>query len=275
MAAAIPVLAYHSLNIAGNEYAGNDHVAFARDLELVTRLGWRVMPLEKIVDGWLAGAPIEKTLGLSFDDGSDFDFHDLPHPTAGSQRSMLNIMRDFQARHPGAQPGLHATSFVIVSPEARHELTGTCMLGLPWWNDDWWSEAAASGLMAIANHSWDHNHATLAQVAQRDQRKGDFFCIDTAADADAQIRAGAHFLASHLDCAPAPLFAYPYGHVNDYLRSEYLPAQARSATPFVKAAFSTAPGAIIATSDRWNLPRYVCGADWKTEAELEAILSAF
>ena len=270
----VPVLTYHALNIAGNEYAGNDHVAFASDLELVGTLGWKIAPLHRIVDAFLGeAAPLpKKTLAVTFDDATDFDFHDLPHPTAGLQRSMLNIMRDFAAAHPGAQPDLHATSFAIASPAARAAMDRVCILGRGWMSDTWWPNAVDSGLMGIANHSWDHTHEAVEPVAQRNQEKGNFFCIDSEVDADAQIRDAARFIASRAPSPAAALFGYPYGHVNDFLSREYLPRQAASNTPFVKAAFGTEAGRIAAASDRWNLPRYVFGWHWKSSEELARLL---
>src|SRR5690606_8365742 len=34
----VPILTYHAVNIAGNDYADNDHVAFAADLRLIDDL---------------------------------------------------------------------------------------------------------------------------------------------------------------------------------------------------------------------------------------------
>ena len=48
--AGIPILTYHSLNIAGNDYLGNDHVALREDLHLLTALGWRIVPLAWLAD---------------------------------------------------------------------------------------------------------------------------------------------------------------------------------------------------------------------------------
>ncbi len=272
----IPVLTYHALNISGNDYANNDHVAFASDLELINKLGWRIQPLHHIVDClfYKGGSLPDKTIALTFDDATDFDFDDLPHPTAGMQRSMLNIMRDFAARYPEAQPGLHATSFVIASPEARAAMDRACIIDRNWMNDSWWPEAVASGLMGIANHSWDHNHECMERVAQRNQEKGNFFCIDTDADADAQIREAAQFIRRRAPNPSVGLFGYPYGHVNEFLSKEYLPRQGASSAPFVKAAFGTDAGMMTHASDRWNLPRYVCGWHWKSTDELTAILSS-
>ena len=270
----VPVLTYHALNISGNDYANNDHVAFASDLEMVTALGWRIAPLRLVVDAYLGSAPAlgDKTLAVTFDDATDFDFHDLPHPTAGQQRSMLNIMRDFVAAHPGAQPGLHATTFAIASPDARAAMDRICILGRSWMNDAWWPEAVATGLIGIANHSWDHNHEAVERVAQRNQEKGNFFCIDNENDANAQIRQSARFIEARAPSPAVSLFGYPYGHVNEFLSRDYLPRQAATNAPFVNAAFGTAAGKIHAGCDRWNLPRYVCGWHWKSSEELGQLL---
>ena len=74
----VPVLAYHSNNIAGNDYADNDHVALAHDLRLIHRRGLRIVSLARVVDALLGAAPeasVENAVALSFDDGSWFDWH--------------------------------------------------------------------------------------------------------------------------------------------------------------------------------------------------------
>ena len=175
----ILVLAYHSINIAGNDYVNNDHVALAEDLQLLTELGYHILPLDRIVESIGSNAldllP-RRTAAITFDDGQDFDFFDLPHPEWGVQRSFFNIISDFRRSANGRkQPDLHATSFVIVSPSARSELDQTCMLGCGWWNDRWWQAAIGTGLLGIGNHSWDHNHPTLRTVAHAGQQRGTFF----------------------------------------------------------------------------------------------------
>ena len=116
-----PVLLYHSQNVAGNEYASNDHVALADDLRLINSLGLKIIPLAWLVD-WLLGErdmDIAHCVCLSFDDGVDADVRDLDFPGFGMQRGFLNIMRDFRNElGPGVQANLHGTSFVIASPEA-------------------------------------------------------------------------------------------------------------------------------------------------------------
>src|SRR5512142_291153 len=164
----VPILTWHAMHVDGPDYARNDHVAFARDIETIHALGLTIVPLAAIADAVIDGrlGDLAGCVGLSFDDGSDFDFHDLPHPAQGVQRGMLGILSDFRARHgAAAQPRLHATSFAIAAPTARKSLDETCMIGCRWWNDDWWRAAESTGLMAVESHSWDHNHESLERTA--------------------------------------------------------------------------------------------------------------
>lgn len=266
----VPVLTYHSNNISGNAYADNDHVALAADLRLIHRLGLRIVPLARVVDVLHGEAPestLGKTIAVTFDDGSWFDWHDLDHPTCGPQRSFAGILRDFVAE-TGAPA--HATSFVIVSPDARATLDQTCLIGRGWWGDDWWLPAQREGLLAIESHSWDHNHHTLPVTVQHEQLKGTFRTIDTYADADAEIRQAADWLDAHLAPHRASLFAYPYGESNDYLVDEYLPRFAHEHR--LRAAFSTEPAPVEASSNPWCLPRFVCGQHWRSTDDLQRIL---
>lgn len=269
----IPVLAYHSLNIDNNEYSGNDHVAFASDLHLIHGLGRRVIPLTWVVD-WVLGrrpwAHVAGGVALTMDDGSCFDFYDMEHPTCGRQRSMMGILQDFQHELGAVQPLLQATSFVIAGPGPRDELDQTCLVNKGWWTDSWWHEAASSGLMAVENHSWDHLHPTLARVAHSRQAKGDFAQVDNVADADAQIARASHYIHEKSSYTPR-YFAYPTGHYNDFLVREYLPRYRHRHGLF--AAFTTEPRPVTYQDNRWLLPRYVCGCDWRTSDELRSILS--
>ena len=271
----IPILTYHALNIEGNNYLGNDHAAFREDLRLLTALGWQIIPLAEIVQLLIdphAVWPV-KCAAITFDDGTNFDFEDLPHPSAGLQRSMLNIMRDFTIAHPQAQPTMHATSFVIASKDARETMDRTCILGRGWMRDNWWPSAVASGFFHIANHSWDHCHDSLAHIVQRDQLKGTFAGVDNIADADAQIKVAAESIGRVAPNPGVSMFAFPYGIANPYLLEEYLPQQAETGGgQFVRAAFSTEPAPVTRDTNRWWVPRYVCGHHWKSTDELKAIL---
>jgi peptidoglycan/xylan/chitin deacetylase (PgdA/CDA1 family) len=266
----VPVLTYHSNNISGNDYASNDHVALAEDLRVIHREGLRIVPLARVVDVLLGEAPesaVESAVALSFDDGSWFDWHDVDHPGCGPQRSFAGILRDFVAE-TGAPA--HATSFVIVSPEARSALDRTCLVGRGWWDDAWWPVAQREGLLAIESHSWDHNHHTLPATVQREQRKGTFRAIDSYQDADAEIRQAADWLDALLAPHRASLFAYPYGESNDYLVREYLPRFMHEHR--LRAALGTEPRPAERGSSRWYLPRYVCGHHWTDPSELDRLL---
>ena len=278
----IPVLTYHSMNVHGNDPWNNDLVALARDLERISEAGFEVVALHDVVDAWLshfAGLQGRKVVALTCDDGSDFDFFDLPHPQWGIQRSVLNVLRDFRRAHPAAQPFLHITSFVIVSPGARAALDRTCMLGKGWWIDDWWRSAAASSLMGIANHSWDHNHESLPALGFSGMRRGSFESIDSRELADFEISQAERFLRRKAPNDSWGLFAYPYGEFNEYLDGyfeasvRWRPLQPSSwSRPRFRAAFTTEPAYLSRESLRWRLPRFVCGRDWKSPDELQRIL---
>jgi len=269
----IPVLTYHGMNITENTYSGNDHLALASDLETIDELGFRVVPLSRVVD-WhqrlLADQGMSRAVAITFDDGSWFDYYDLEHPACGPQRSMFNILLDFQARSPSSRQ-VHATSFVISSPQARASLDKSCLIGKDWWGDQWWLEATASGLMDIECHSWDHVHPGLDRVAQQDQIKGDFREINTYADADIQFTRAGEYIGKVLDGRKPTLFAYPYGHASDYAVSEYLPNH--QLEHGIRAAFATGPEAVSKSDNIWLLPRFVCGPDWQSPQGLKDILN--
>ena len=269
----LPILTYQPMVIDGNDYAANHLRAFAQDLREVTDAGFRIVPLREAIAAWLEGRREELRGAVAFcvEDGSDFDFIDLPHPTAGTQRSVFNALQDFQRERPGAQPALHATSFVIASPAARAELDRACMLGQGWWSDHWWREAIASGLMHIGNHSWDHHHEALPESFSLGTRRGTFVTIDTRERADHEIRQAASHLRAHADNPGTELFAYPYGEANEYLAKEYLPRF--GAELGLRAAFTDRPGFLEEGSDRWRVPRWMFGRDWKSPRELRELLA--
>ena len=270
--AAVPVLTYHGTRVGGPDPATNDHVALAADLERLHALGVRVVSLAELARALVEGrlGSLRGCVALSLDDGSDFDARDLPHPAWGPQRAMLAILRDFRARHGvAAQPGLHATSFVIVSPEARVRMDRHELIGCGWWNDDWWREAEASGMMAVESHSWDHNQLTLERSATSAPRGG--FAITDRADADAEIAQATRYLRERRGRGGEALFAYPYGPASDYLADEYFPDT--SAGHGVYAAFTTGAKPVTAGTGRWRIPRFVCGHDWRSPDDLERLLA--
>lgn len=273
------ILTYHSHNISGTEYATNDHVALARDLRLLQTLGARIRPLADIAraarDG-LEGSDEGPLVGISFDDGPSFDFADFDHPRFGPQRGFLNILRDFRAEVGArAQPALHATSFVIASPNARGAMERAPDCGYPhmagWLGEHWWNEAIDSGLMAIGNHSWDHVHHAVDRTAISAVARDDFTLVDNYTDADREIRDAADYINARVG-GRCELFAFPFGHANAYLVNEYLPL--RGQEHGMVAAFGTGGRAIARDDSIWNLPRLVCGEHWTSPEGLEAFLAA-
>ena len=271
-AARVPILTWHASDVAGPDHGSNDHVAFREDLEHLTRLGLRVVPLAAIARSLARGelSSLEGCIGLSFDDGTDFDFHDMPHPQWGPQRSMSNILADFRARHgKDTQPSLHATAFAVVSPEARRKLDEACLIGCRWWHDDWYAAAERRGTIAIECHSWDHNHASLSDSVSRAPRGG--FMIDNDADAEAEISEATRVLRTLRKRDGDVLFGYPYGDVSDFLARDWFPRRAESLG--IAAAFSADDEEPVhASSSLWAIPRFTARHQWKTPGELERLL---
>lgn len=269
----VPVLTYHSNNIAGNAYTGNDHVAFAADLRLIDDLGLRIVPVQRVVDTLLGRRDddLDRCVALTCDDGTDFDYRDIDHPTDGMQRSLYNCLRDFRDERPQAQPDLHLTTFVIADPAARARMDVACMAGKGWMNDGWWREVEASGLVAIENHSWDHNHPCLPSPGPLGLERGDFFAVANEAQAEFEIAQAQDFIETCLGRRPR-LFCHPFGHVGDFLHKDWLPR--RGPQTGLDAAFGDGAVPISDAADRWNLPRYICGWHWKSPDELRTILSS-
>jgi hypothetical protein len=265
----VPVLTYHAVNIAGNDYANNDHVAFAADLRLIGEMGLRVVPLSWVVDQLLGDThrDLSNAVALTCDDGTDLDFFDIDFPPHGVQRSFYNGLLDAQS---AAQPDLHLTCFVIASPQAREHLDRECIFGRGWMSERWWQPAAQSGRIAIENHSFDHNHASIPLPGIGGMQRGSFFPVDNRERADAEIVAAARYIDRVIAPARTTLFCYPYGNVNDFLRREYFPHLQN--VHGMRAAFGDGAEPIHAQSDRWNLPRYICGHHWKSQDELRVIL---
>jgi peptidoglycan/xylan/chitin deacetylase (PgdA/CDA1 family) len=269
----VRVLAYHSHNISGNEYATNDHVALASDLETLHRLDARIVPLETIAAAVREGRADtdERLVGLSFDDGPVFDVEDFVHERFGPQRGFANILRDFCAR-TGREAC--ATSFVIASPEARRAMERAPECGYPdradWLGEHWWKPAADGATIAIGNHSWDHVHHVPPRIAADVAERDDFSLVRDYAGADAEIRRAADYINARVD-GRCRLFAFPFGHVNDFLVNEYLPG--RMHEHGMSAAFGVDDACITGKTSVWNIPRVVCGAHWRSPAGLAALLS--
>jgi hypothetical protein len=268
----LPVLTYHAANVAGAGYAQNDHVALAADLAMFAAEGWRVVPLMWGVEQFLglADRDLERCVALSCDDGTDLDVRDVDWPGQGMQRGFRGILADAAAAHPHLAP--HLTSFVIADPQARARMDAVCLHGLGWMGE-WWADADAAWDFEIGCHSWDHNHDVLepAPAPLAAMARGDFFQVDDAARARFQIDQALAYINARIAPRPCRLFAYPYGHAGDYLRDDYLPL--RGADLGLLAAFGVQGEAMHAGSDRWQLPRFVCGWHWKTPVALQELLN--
>jgi len=264
------ILTWHSINVLDNTRAGNDLVAFSEDLALLHRLGWTILPLVDALARLDSGDLPARTAVLTLDDGSIMDFHQFDHPTCGRQTSAIERLRRFAEGLPDDSPHVaHVTSFVIASPDARAELDRVDYMSLGVWPDDWWRQANQSGLMSVESHSWDHNHGSLARTAQRNNERGAFRLIETESECRAEVERASDYIEFRSGRRPR-FFAYPYGQASDYLRYEYLPARGRSLG--LEAALGCTPEPVTPASDRWFLPRFVCGRDWKSAAEFEAVL---
>ena len=264
------ILTYHSQNIAGRETSNNDHVALAADLDALHSAGCRFVSLDTLVKGLFEGATLpsgQPLICLTFDDGCDFDVRTLEFPGYGRQPGFLQIMEAFVNRQGNeAQPGLHATSFVIASHEARQLIDRKSLFGSGHISDDWWSSADAHPLMSIGNHGWDHNHPDLEEGPYA---RGGFEMVGSFEHCQQQVVQAAESI-EHITGRKPRLFAYPFGESSEYIRTEYFPL--RRGEHGCLAAVGTEPGPVSDQSDRWNLPRFVCGRDWSTPAELLAVL---
>jgi len=264
------ILTWHSINVLANDYGANDPIAFREDLQLLDRQGWRIAPLDDALNDLAAGCLEYPTVVLTVDDGSILDFEDFDHPSCGPQTSLFHSLEHFRDHTSSTGHRPHLSSFVIASPEARKELDESDYMSLNVWPDHWWQNANRSGLVSIESHSWDHNHASLAQTAQRDNQRGDFRLIATEAECRIEIDRASDYIEVRAGRRPA-YFAYPYGQASDYLRADYFPSNAERLG--LKAALGCDPEPVTRGSDRWFLPRYMCGRDWKQPGELIAILN--
>lgn len=270
----IPILTYHSMRGHLPSYESNDHIALEEDLRTIQRLGYGVVPLRSIAR-FVAGEidlPADiKAVGLAFDDGSHWDWYDFDFPGELFLKGMRRILQEAGEAPQGAGlPRPTATSFVIVSPEARFQIDARVVGGRNAWTDKWWREAASGSVIDIGNHSWDHLHPAIDQVAQREQRRGTFLAIDTYADADAQIRAAEDYIDRVTGDRSSRLFAYPFGEAPGYLADEYFPKFRKEHRQ--EAAFTTGGDYAVRGGNRWRIPRFTSGEHWTSPAELEAIL---
>ena len=268
------ILTYHSQNIAGNDTANNDHTALAADLQALHDAGCRFVSVLSLVNHLFGGGPTDSNhdpdqpvISLTFDDGCDFDVYTTEFAEFGIQTGFLRLLEDFIRKNgQQAQPGLHATSFVIASPEARQAIDQGSLFGQGHMSDDWWHAAASHPLLDIGNHGWDHNHPDLPA---EDYPRGGFTSVETFEHCHHQVVQAGAFIEEKTGQWPQ-VFAYPFGESSDYIRNEFFPKYGGEHRSL--AALGTCAGLVTTASNRWDLPRYVCGRDWSAPTELLAAL---
>jgi hypothetical protein len=90
--------------------------------------------------------------------------------------------------------------------------------------------------------------------------------------ANQQVRYARSYIESIAPNPGSALLAFPYGDYSSYLIEKYLPEEQHSHGTI--AAFTTEPGVITESSNRWTLPRYTCGHHWDSPATLSDLLRA-
>lgn len=264
-----PILTWHSINVLANAYEQNDPLAFETDLRLLDELGWTIISLGSALRHLQHGSLPEKSVVLTADDGSILDYANFHHPTCGWQKSLFTRLYDFSQSKCHQNHEFHLSVFVIASPKARAELDEVDYMSLGVWPDYWWFDANQSGMMAVESHSWDHNHASLQRSVQRGNHRGDFYCIETSSEAWSEIDVASDYIEL-LSVRRPEFFAYPYGHCSRFLKDTYFPD--RGECLGLRAALGTEPKPVTEDSDRWCLPRFVFGRDWRSPKALRDLL---
>ncbi len=132
-------------------------------------------------------------------------------------------------------------------------------------SEDWWRAANDHPLLSVGNHGWDHFHPDLGG-----QDREALSTADDRAQCERQVVDAARYIEQVSGAWPA-FYAYPFGRSSDYLRGQFFPRCTERHR--CRAAFGTRPGGVDLDSDRWDLPRYVCGRDWRSPGELLALIS--
>ena len=273
----IPILCYHSWAADGHGYASDNHLALESDLRVLAARGYQIISLPllaTVLRGEQPAAELigHKLVGLSFDDGWDYDYYALKNPQGNPVKSIHALLVESQAWLAQFDTGPRGVAFVIASPQARQILERACGAGVDRWQDVWWAACAAEGILGIANHSWDHLHEALPQVRQREQRKGSFLAVECLADAESQIAEAQDYIQAKTQGHALPLFGYPYGDVSSYLRDDYFPQHGDRIG--IQAAFATGGTAVRPGVSPWAIPRLVCGEHWCSAADFPVLLDA-
>ncbi len=253
------ILCYHSHRIVADNRVENDHIAMCEDLDALETLGVKIVPLSDIVDDIVAGRHMPKAhrAAITFDDGADFDIQ----PCESRPDCVPGFYSILKSR------SLRGTAFVIASPVARACLEAANReLGLSLTlSDAWWADPDIRALIDIGQHSFDHNHEACAGLPSFIAARGNFFAINNLAAAKYEIEQAQELLRTQTGELPQH-FAYPFGHVSPYLRDQYFPNHGTSLG--LTAAFSTGDAPVTSRTNRWEIPRIVCGQHWRSADQL-------
>jgi peptidoglycan/xylan/chitin deacetylase (PgdA/CDA1 family) len=265
----IPVFAYHSQNIANNDYFGNDHVAFQEDVAFLVENKFHFLSALELVLALRAGTfhtlP-KKSVVITFDDGPVYDAKDFIHPLYGYQKSMSNIMQEVPGRgFLFWKKRISATSFVIASDLARSEI-GSNGPNDNYLSNDFWSDRR--NLLQIAVHGWDHVHPLSTEANNYPESLERFDRISDLGYADLQVKRAAEKIKKISGVKYSPVFAYPYGMYSDFFVEHYFPRQSE-----VLGAFTVDGKYCDDQTNVWKIPRFVCGFHWKSKREFESIIS--
>ena len=171
------------------------------------------------------------------------------------------------------QSDLHLTCFVIASPEAREHLDRECIFG------NGLDEPAAGG---NRRHDPDASLSkTTASITTTRRSRCPalaacsavrFFLVDNRERADAEIVAAARYIDNVI--APHARRCSVIRTATSTIICVAIIFRNLQNVHGMRAAFGDGAEPIHDKSDRWNLPRYICGHHWKSQDELRAILSA-
>lgn len=265
------ILCFHSQNISGGEFANNDHVALDATLSHLLGKGVPIVPLQRVVQllrSGRTGSLPSTYVALTFDDGPDYDWLDVNHPTCGVQPSVGSILRKHSRRFFGVwRRRISGTSFVIASPKARSEIAGSPDQNPDRMSDSWWRVAQKSGFLEIGNHGWDHVHPSVRDMGSRPHLVESFDKVATPEEARLQVDEAYGYINRNAGGNSGSLFAYPYGQVSPYLADEYFPRQ-----KIIKAAFTTAGTPVEPGQDIFRIPRFVCGWHFKSISDLDSMM---
>jgi hypothetical protein len=286
--ARVPVLTYHSWANYHDETTGacdTEAQALLRDLRVIHEEGFHIIPAYWLVEwvrGWRDGSTLpDRAVVITLDDGHDLDFLDnaMPFHPCAPLRSMRSVLEEAAKWGWGGRKlPIHATVFVIGSPEARRHINPRYM------HDNWWPAAAHHPMLEIQNHSLDHDHIRIPGgvydealdiplTAGGGAGQGTSLRIDTLDEHIAYVEASTYWIW-HKTNTGADLFAYPFGPASEYSKTVYFPGQQDT-----HGAFCASGGYVTRQSDPWCLERVVHRAPdshggWSSADGMRRILKA-